>query len=204
MPKDLCSGTVQTSAPVTCPRSSRCEEGSRVADSGSPYEGLPHQPRETTTSNMPRPLGSSRRCTCGVAVAVLTLAAPVLSGCFPLAGTSPKELRTEAAALIPPGSRVIEQHDGDCVEFEHSPSCRLIYFIASRKATATLAREVEKAAGRRGWSLQRKDVREGGTALRFKRPGLDAYVGLIGRAGTEACRHRPRKDCASLIDVSVD
>lgn len=153
---------------------------------------------------MPFLVRFSRRRACGVSTAVLTLAMPILSGCFPLGGTNPKELRTAAAALVPPGSRVIEQYDGDCVEFEPSPSCRLIYFIGPRKATATLAREVEKAAEKRGWSLQRKDVHEGGTQLRFKRPGLEAYVALIGRAGTEFCRHRPRKDCASLIDVSVD
>ena len=142
-----------------------------------------------------------RRYTCGVAVVLL--AAPLLAGCFPLGGASPKELRSAAAALVPPGSRVIEQSDGDCVEFQSSPSCRLIYFIAPRKATVTLAGEIQKTAERRGWSLLRKDVWKGGTELRFKRPGLKAYVGLVAGAGRDACRYRPRKNCASLIDVSV-
>ena len=97
---------------------------------------------------------------------------------------------------------MVEQSDGDCIEFQSSPSCRLIYFIAPRKATGTLASEIQKTAERRGWSLQRKDVWEGGTELRFKRPGLKAYVGLLAGSGGDACR-RPRKDCASLIDVSV-
>jgi hypothetical protein len=193
MCRPVVSATPRGIAVVACSD----DERARLGDCVRRSHGRPSR-------SMPLVMGSGRRCTCGISAAVLMLAVPILSGCFPLGGTNPKELRSAAAALVPPGSRVIEQSDEDCVEFEPSPSCRLIYFIGPRKPTATLAREVETAAERRGWSLQRKDVREGGTQLRFKRPGLKAYVALVGHAGTEACRHRPGKYCASLIDISVD
>jgi hypothetical protein len=66
------------------------------------------------------------------------------------------ELRSAAASLLPPRSRVIEQSLTDCVEFEASPSCRLIYFVAPRQPTSALAREVQTAAMRGGWSLSRR------------------------------------------------
>jgi hypothetical protein len=139
-----------------------------------------------------------------ISIALLILAAPSLAGCFPLGGTNPKELRRAAAALIPADSRVIKQSDGDCVEFERSPSCRLIYFLGPLHPTGALASEVQRMASAHGWSLARKDVYAGGTELRLKKAGLRAYVSLAAGARVDACRRRPREDCASLIDVSAD
>jgi len=99
---------------------------------------------------------------------------------------------------------VIEQSLSDCVEFARSPSCRLIYFVAPRKPTSTLAREVQMAAERDGWSLSRKDVYAGGTELRLKRDGLRAYISLAAGTRAEACRRKAHEGCASLIDVSVE
>jgi hypothetical protein len=53
-----------------------------------------------------------------------------------------------------------------------------------------------------GWSLTRKDVYEGGTELRLRRRGLRAYISLAAGTRARACRHRPSKDCASLVDVT--
>jgi hypothetical protein len=99
---------------------------------------------------------------------------------------------------------VIERSLTDCVEFEASPSCRLIYFLAPRRPTNALAREVQAAAKRDDWSLSRKDVYAGGTELRLKRRGQRAYISLAAGTRAEACRRKPTKDCASLINVSVD
>jgi hypothetical protein len=143
--------------------------------------------------------GSPRHVTAALAVIAL-----VPAGCFPLGGPKAGELRSAAASLVPRHSRVLEQSDSDCVEFEPSPSCRLIYFIAPPRATLLLAREVETKARNAGWSVVRKDVFQGGTELRLKRSGLSAYVSLAAGARASVCRQRPSKDCASLIDVSVD
>lgn len=129
---------------------------------------------------------------------------PVLSGCFPLKATHADDLRTAAAALVPPGSRVVEQSDGDCVEFEPSPSCRLIYFVAPRGETSSLAREVQTRAATGGWALTRKDVYEGGTELRLNRSGLRAYISLAAGNRALTCLRRPSKECASLVNVSID
>jgi hypothetical protein len=99
---------------------------------------------------------------------------------------------------------VLEQSDSDCVEFEPSPSCRLIYFLAPPQATSLLAREVEMKASKGGWSVVRTDVFQGGTELRLKRSGLTAYVSLAAGTRASVCRHQPSKDCASFINVSVD
>ena len=142
----------------------------------------------------------------GTSLCAAALAAVVLplSGCSLLGGSNATELRSAAASLLPPRSRVIEQSLGDCVEFEASPSCRLIYFVAPRQPTSALAREVQMAALRGGWSLSRKDVYAGGTELRLKRRGLRAYISLADGTRVEACRRRAARGCASLIDVSVD
>ena len=92
----------------------------------------------------------------------------------------------------------------DCLELEPSPSCRLIYFLAPPRATSLLAREVETKASNAGWSIVRKDVFPGGTELRLKRNGLSAYISLAAGARAVVCQQKPSKDCASLIDVSVD
>ena len=101
--------------------------------------------------------GSPRHVTAALAVIAL-----VPAGCFPLGGPKAGELRSAAASLVPRHSRVLEQYDSDCVEFEPSPSCRLIYFIAPPRATLLLAREVETKARNAGWSVVRKDVFQGG------------------------------------------
>jgi len=151
---------------------------------------------------MPRLLVSGRTF---IPMVLLVFAVPSLAGCFLPAGrTDPKELRHEAAALIPTGSRVIKQADSDCVEFESSPSCHLIYFVSPLRSTAVLTGEVQKAASEDGWSLARKDVYSGGTELRLKRDGLRAYVSVAAGARVDACRREPREGCASFINVSVD
>jgi hypothetical protein len=136
--------------------------------------------------------------------AALAVIALVPTGCFPLGAPKAGELRSAAASLVPRHSRVLEQSDSDCVEFEPSPSCRLIYFLAPPRATPLLAREVETKARNAGWSAVRKDVFQGGTELRLKRSGLSAYVSVAAGARASVCRQQPSKDCASLIDVSVD
>lgn len=150
------------------------------------------------------PLWLPGRSGTSLSAAALVAAVLPLSGCFPLGSSHATELRTAAASLLPQGSRVIEQSLSDCVEFAGSPSCRLIYFVAPRQPTSTLAREVQMAAERDGWSLSRKDVYAGGTELRLKRRGLRAYISLAAGTRAEACRRKPDKDCASLIDVSVE
>jgi hypothetical protein len=136
--------------------------------------------------------------------AALAAIALVPAGCFPLGATKADELRSAAATLVPRHSRVLVQSDSDCVEFEPSPSCRLIYFLAPPQATSLLTREVEMKASKAGWSIVRTDVFQGGTELRLKRSGLSAYVSLAAGSRARECQHRPSKDCASLIDVSVD
>jgi hypothetical protein len=145
--------------------------------------------------------GRRRTRTC---LAALAAAVPILIGCFPLGASHATKLRSTAAPLVPPGSHVIEQSLTDCVEFESSPSCRLIYFVAPRRPTNSLARALQKTAEKAGWSLTRKDVYQGGTELRLRRRGLRAYISLAAGTRAKACRHRPRKDCASLVDVSAD
>ena len=130
---------------------------------------------------------ASRSGTFVCAAAFVTAVLP-LSGCSLLGSSHATELRSAAASLLPPRSRVIEQSLSDCVEFEASPSCRLIYFVASRQPTSTLAREVQMAAERDGWSLSRKDIYAGGTELRLKRRGLRAYISLAAGTRAEACR----------------
>jgi hypothetical protein len=127
-----------------------------------------------------------------------------LCGCSLLGSSHATELRGAAASLLPPRSRVIKQSLTDCVELESSPSCRLIYFVAPRQRTSALARNVQMAAKRDGWSLTRKDVYDGGTELRLKRHGLRAYVSLAAGTRAEACRQKPHEGCASFINVSVD
>src|SRR6266480_619958 len=135
---------------------------------------------------MTRRLVGLHRTAAALAAAVV----PALTGCFPLGTSHATELRKAAASLLPPGSRAIERSLTDCVEFEASPSCRLIYFVAPRQPTNALAREVQAAAKRDGWSLSRKDVYAGGTELRLKRRGLRAYISLADGTRVEACRRQ--------------
>src|SRR5262245_48929635 len=98
----------------------------------------------------------------GTAAVLAVAVVPALTGCFPVGTSHATELREAAASLVPPGSRVIERSLTDCVEFEASPSCRVIYFVAPRQPTNAQVREVQTAARREGWSLSRKDVYAGG------------------------------------------
>jgi len=79
----------------------------------------------------------------GTCLAALAAAVPILSGCFPLGASHATKLRSTADSLVPPGSYVIEQSLTDCVEFESSPSCRLVYFVAPRRATSSLASDLQ-------------------------------------------------------------
>jgi hypothetical protein len=121
----------------------------------------------------------------------------VVSGCF---GPSAKELHEAARSLLPPGSEVVAEEEGDCVELARSPSCVQIYFIPSDAARGAPASAVLDVARDTGWKRVGAETFAGGSSLRFQRRRLKAYVSVGRSHDVVRCRQAP-KECADFISV---
>ena len=121
-----------------------------------------------------------------------------LSGCI---GPSAGELHEAAQSLVPRGSEVVAEVEADCVELARSPSCVEVYFIPEATSRKERAAAVEEAARAAGWGTVSKEHFSGGSSLRFRRDGLQAFVhpGLDERL--DRCRDAPAKNCADTVSV---
>jgi hypothetical protein len=86
------------------------------------------------------------------------------AGCWP-GGSSVESLRDAARSLVPPGSRVVEEVEGDCVELARSPSCVHIFYVAEALPLANRVRATEKS----GWETTSHEFLAGSADLRFRR-----------------------------------
>jgi hypothetical protein len=131
---------------------------------------------------------------------VAAAAVLVLSGCW-WGGSSPAALRDGARSLVPPGSRIVEQIEADCIELARSPSCVHIYYIAEAEALRERVRAVEQAAAAAGWRAISREFLLGGANLRFSRERLTASVYIWAEKRAAPCRHAPARDCADVVMV---
>ena len=121
-----------------------------------------------------------------------------LSGCI---GPSADELHEAAQSLVPTGSHIVAKVEGDCVELARSPSCVEVYFIPEADSREERAAAVEEAARAAGWETVSKEVFIGGTSLRFRRGGLQAFVHLVLDEQLSRCRDVRAKECADTVSV---
>jgi len=125
--------------------------------------------------------------------------AMLVGGCTPV-GNAPK-LRDGAHSLVPPGSDIIEQVEGDCVELASSPSCVHIYYVPKELPLAKRVSAVQRAAEAGGWELTNKELLPGGAILRLGREGLEALVFIWADERSAPCRDAPDKECADVVMV---
>jgi hypothetical protein len=131
----------------------------------------------------------------------LVLASTVLgfvSGCI---GPSARELHEAAESLVPSGSEIVAQVEADCVELARSPSCVEVYFIPKARSRDERVAAVEQAARAAGWQIVRKETFIGGSELRFRRGGLQAFVHLFPDERLERCREAAARECADTLSV---
>jgi hypothetical protein len=121
------------------------------------------------------------------------------SGCWP--GGNADELREGVRSLVPRGSRVVANVEGDCVELARSPSCIHIYFIADALPLNDRVTAVEDAAEAGGWSATKKEFLPGGANLRFRRRDIEAVVYIWREERALRCREAPARECADAIFV---
>ena len=132
--------------------------------------------------------------------AILIVFAAVLAGCSGTAA-SRDELVNGARSLVPAGSSVVEEVEGDCVELAPSPSCVHIYFFPREKPIGRRTKAVEKAAGAAGWERGGLEAFPGGNIVHYRRDGLGATVYLRADDLAESCRRHPQRDCADAVMV---
>lgn len=127
--------------------------------------------------------------------------AMLVSGCTLTGSGNAGELRDGAHSLVPPGSRTVEEVEGDCVELASSPSCVHVYYVPEELPLAERVSAVERAADTGGWELTSKEFLPGGANLRFRRDGLEAIVFIWAGERSAPCRDAPDKECADVIMV---
>ena len=125
----------------------------------------------------------------------------MLASCSPTGGGNAGKLRDGAHSLVPPGSRTVEEVEGDCVELASSPSCAHIYYVPEELPLAERVSSVEQAADSGGWELTSKESLPGGANLRFRRDGLEAIVFIWADERSAPCRNAPAQECADVIMV---
>ena len=92
--------------------------------------------------------------------------------------------------------------EADCVELARSPSCVQVYFVPEATSREERAAAVEEAARAAGWQAVSKETFVGGSELRFRRDGLQAFVHLRLDERLERCRDTPTKDCADTVSAN--
>ena len=112
---------------------------------------------------------------------------------------SRNELVEGARSLLPSGSDVLREEEGDCVELAPSPSCVQIYFVTEAAAVSGRIEAVDQRARGSGWTRIKREILPGGAQLRYRREDLGAVVSLWDRRALE-CRKEPHQ-CADVIAV---
>jgi hypothetical protein len=129
------------------------------------------------------------------------VAVALISAVGACGGPSDEELRNGARSLLPPGSAIVQEVPGDCVELASSPSCVHIYFVAEEIEQGERATAVLRAARASGWVLDRTEVLQGGMQLRFHTVDLTAVVSVRTDDQAERCVGNPTRACADVVMV---
>jgi hypothetical protein len=115
-------------------------------------------------------------------------------------GPSEEELRNGARALLPPGSIVLEEVAGNCVELASSPSCVQVYFVVTGDPDRRAEAVIERARSS-GWEVERRELLPGGTELRVHADELTAIVSLQKDDVAERCAATRIRACADTVMV---
>jgi hypothetical protein len=132
-------------------------------------------------------------------VAVVAAAAG-LAG-FAWSERSKRELRSAARSLVPPGARVVDEVEGDCVELARSPSCVHIYFTQDGTPVEARTESLRALARETGWTEVDAEVLPGGNDLRFERRRLKAFVSLRRDDMSTAPAEGPERERADVVMV---
>jgi hypothetical protein len=128
--------------------------------------------------------------------ALSVAAALVASSC---GGADPKDLRSAAESLVPRESRVVEHHEGACMQLSTPPSCVKLSFL-----TDTLPRErrvelVRSAARAHDWDSRGQTAFPRETWLYFGRGNYEATAVILNDKWRALCRTESK--CGDSITV---
>jgi hypothetical protein len=123
---------------------------------------------------------------------------PMGAGCQLTEGSRSAALHDELRSLLVPSAVVLDQRDGDCIEFAPSPSCVIAWFEMDDVSFAQRERRFRERARAQGWQLVDAWPAEGGVQLFFEREGYKGNVTLY--KNTKVCGSRIR-DCRESVRI---